>query len=235
MTDNYGYTEEGLKHYTCHRAAGPIAVDGKLDEPSWQIAPRSPRFEDLAEPGRPALFDTRAAMLWDDTFLYVGFWLEEPDIRATITERDALICLENDVEVFIAAKDAYFEFELNALGTIMERFWIWQDTYIEAGFADIPEFDLIENKKVDTLGGPGSGHRHPRGRRWCIGDWDMPGLQWGVHLDGTMSWESLWEWAIDDCWRGFNLIAPFEHGDEIFDRWICYAIEAPPEVGIYDF
>ena len=39
----------GLKpaRYTCYRAAGPIAVDGKLDEPSWQIAPKSTPFVDI--------------------------------------------------------------------------------------------------------------------------------------------------------------------------------------------
>ena len=109
------------------------------------------------------LFDTQAAMLWDDEHLYVGFWVEEPDIRATLTERDSMICRENDVEVFIAGQDAYYEFELNALGTIMERFYIWQDRYIEAGYADIPEFALIDNGIVDTLGGHWSGHKSARG------------------------------------------------------------------------
>ena len=109
--DNWGYTDEGLKHYTARRAAGPIVVDGHLDEPTWQHAPRSPRFEDLEEGGRPALFDTQAAIVWDDTFLYVGFWCEEPELRATYVERDSMICAENDVEVFIAGADAYFEFE----------------------------------------------------------------------------------------------------------------------------
>ena len=71
----------------------------------------------MEEPGRPALFDTRAAVLWDDEYLYVGFWLEEPDVRATYTTRDSMICEENDVEVFIAGEDTYYEFELNALGT----------------------------------------------------------------------------------------------------------------------
>ena len=28
--------------YTCYRAAGPIVIDGKLDEPSWQPR-RNPR------------------------------------------------------------------------------------------------------------------------------------------------------------------------------------------------
>ena len=124
-----------MKHYTSYRAKGPIAVDGHLDEESWQLVPKSPRFEDLEEPGRPALFDTRAAVLWDDEYLYVGFWLEEPDVRATYTTRDSMICEENDVEVFIAGENSYYEFELNALGTIMERFYVWQDAYIEAGYA----------------------------------------------------------------------------------------------------
>ena len=116
MTSKYGYSEEGLKHYTSYRAKGPIVVDGYLDEESWQLVPKSPRFEDLEEPGRPALFDTRAAVLWDDEYLYVGFWLEEPDVRATYTTRDSMICEENDVEVFIAGEDSYYEFELKCLG-----------------------------------------------------------------------------------------------------------------------
>ncbi|MBT4503645.1 MAG: carbohydrate-binding family 9-like protein [Gemmatimonadetes bacterium] len=77
--------------------------------------------------GRLAALEMRAAALWDADYLYVGFWLEEPDVRATYTERDSMICHENDVEVFIGGKDAYYEFELNALGTIMERFYIRQD------------------------------------------------------------------------------------------------------------
>jgi hypothetical protein len=222
MANPYGYTEDGLKHYTCYRAAGPIVVDGRLNEASWQQVPRSPRFEDLEEIGRPALFDTKAAMLWDDTYLYVGFWLEEPDIQATLRERDSMICLENDVEVFIAGKDAYFEFELNALGTIMERFYIWQDRYIQAGYSDNPEFDLLGPGIIDTLGGPGSGHAHPRGRRWVFRNWDMPGLQWAVHLDGTINDNSDidqgWTAEIAFPWQGLKDLAdgrplPAKEGD----------------------
>ena len=216
------YPEENLKHYTCYRAVGPIVIDGHLDEESWQKAPRSPRFEDLEEPGRLALFDTQSAMLWDDEYLYVGFWLEEPDIRATLTERDSMICRENDVEVFIAGQDAYYEFELNALGTIMERFYIWQDRYIEAGYADIPEFALIDNGIVDTLGGHWSGHKSARGRRWCFRSWDMPGLQWAVHLDGTINDSSDvdrgWFAEIAFPWQGLKHLAgdrslPAKEGD----------------------
>jgi len=208
MPSPYGYSEEGLKHYTCYRAAGPIQVDGRLDEASWQLAPKSPRFEDLEQPGRPALFDTRAAMLWDDTCLYVGFWVEEPNLRATYTRRDSMICEENDVELFIAGRDAYYEFELNALGTIMERFYVWQNAYVEAGYARIPEFDLLGTGLVDTLGGRWSGFHHPRGRRWAFREWDLPGLRWAVQVDGTLNDDSDldrgWTAEIAFPWQGLR-------------------------------
>jgi hypothetical protein len=78
----------------------PLAITGRLDEAVWQTAPKSPRFVDMVT-SAPAIFDTRAAALWDDENLYIGFWIEEPYIEAALTERDALIFMENDVEVFI--------------------------------------------------------------------------------------------------------------------------------------
>ena len=222
MENNYGYSEDGLKHYTSYRVNEPIVVDGNLDESSWQVAPRSPRFEDLEEPERPALFDTQAAVLWDDDYLYVGFWLEEPDVRATYTNRDSMICDENDVEVFIAGKDGYYEFEMNALGTIMERFYVWQDAYIEAGYSTLPEYDLQGTSLVDTLGGTKTGHAHPRGRRWAFREWDMPGLKWAVKVDGTINDPSDkdrgWTAEIAFPWQGLKNLAdgrslPAEEGD----------------------
>ncbi|MCY3712476.1 MAG: carbohydrate-binding family 9-like protein [Gemmatimonadetes bacterium] len=222
MTSDWGYSEEGLKHYTACRTIGPLVVDGRLDEPSWQHAVRSPRFEDLEEPGRPGLFDTRAAVLWDDDYLYVGFWVEDPDVRATYTERDSMICEENDVEVFIAGKDSYYEFELNPLGTIMERFYVWQNAYVEAGFGAHPEFDLQGTDLVDTLGGIKTGHAHPRGRRWAFRQWDMPGMKWAVHVDGTINdptdRDRGWTAEIAFPWQGLKHLAdgrslPAREGD----------------------
>jgi len=50
-----------------------------------------------------------------------------------------LIFRENDVEVFIDGGDCYYEFEINALGTIYEVFFIWQDAYKRGGRFDVPE------------------------------------------------------------------------------------------------
>src|SRR5438874_5762325 len=76
--------------------------------------------------GEPGFYDTRAAALWDDEFLYVGFWAEEPFVRASLTERDSLIFVENDLELFIDGGESYYEFEVNALGTVYEVFFIWK-------------------------------------------------------------------------------------------------------------
>jgi hypothetical protein len=96
----FPWPEDRIAHYAAHRAAGPIAIDGRLDEADWKAAPRSPRFSDLVR-GAPGIHDTRAAVLWDDQNLYVGYWVEEPFVEGTLTERDALIYKNNDVELAI--------------------------------------------------------------------------------------------------------------------------------------
>ena len=65
---------------------------------------------------------------------------------AAQTERDSLIFHENDVEVFIDGGDCYYEFEINALGTIYEVFFIWRDAYRRGSRFDVPEFDLLVGK-----------------------------------------------------------------------------------------
>ena len=121
----FPWPEDRIARYTARRASSPIVVDGRLDEADWRAVERSPRFADLIG-GRPGIHDTRAAVLWDDTYLYVGYWVEEPFVEATLTERDAPIYKNNDVELFIAGRDAYYEFEINAFGTIYEVFFIWE-------------------------------------------------------------------------------------------------------------
>ena len=104
----------------------------------------------------------------------------------------------------------------------MERFYVWQDAYIEAGYAELPEFDLLGTRLVDTLGGPQSGHRHSRGRRWAFREWDMPGLQWAVQVDGTINDSSDtdrgWTAEIAFPWEGLKHLAdgrslPAREGD----------------------
>ena len=200
--------EKDIPHYTAYRLKEPISVDGVLKETSWQAAPRSSRFVDLIS-GQPTVHDTRAALLWDDNHLYVGYWVEEPNVAATLTERDSPIYKNNDVEFFIAGKDSYYEFEINAFNTIYEVFFIWEQAYDKGGFASVPEFSRT-NPKVRPFNGVGF-KTHPRGRRLGSWAWDFPGLQTGVHVNGTLNQgqdkDSGWSVELAFPWPGMKWLA----------------------------
>ena len=198
-----------LAHYTCYRAAGPIQVDGRLDEPSWRMAPRSTSFVDIVT-GKPAWYDTYVKLLWDDDNLYFGFTVPERNITATLTKRDSKIYENNDVEVFIAGKDAYYEFEINALNTIYEVFWIWKDILkTHPLYSKAPEWNP-KGQRILMLDGVG-GHVHPRGERYGFLDWDFPGLRHAVHLDGTLNDPSTpdqgWTVELAFPWKGLHWLA----------------------------
>jgi hypothetical protein len=204
----FPWPRERIATYTALRTRGPIAVDGRLDEADWKAAPRSPRFSDLVR-GAPGIHDTRAAVLWDETHLYVAYWVEEPFVEGTLTERDSLIYTNNDVELFLAGRDAYYELEINSLGTIYEVFFVWEEAYERSGYARLPELD----RKTEGAR-PFRGVRfknHPRGPRIGFWRWDLPGLRTAVHVDGTVNDNSDrdrgWTVEIAIPWAGLAVLA----------------------------
>lgn len=214
--------------YVCYRTRTPLRIDGRLDADAWTAAPKSPRFVDMVT-GEPGFFETRAAALWDDENLYIGFWIEEPFVEAHFTQRDALIFNENDVEVFIDGGDAYYEFEINALGTIYEVFFIWQDAYQRGSRFDVPEFDLLSGRALSFGGNYDRTAEHfwwgthPRKARWAFVDWDFPGLRSAVHVDGALNNRQVvsrgWQVALAFPWAGMGWLAngrslPPQDGDE---------------------
>ncbi len=236
----FPWPEDRIAHYTAHRVAAPLEIDGRLDEASWRLAPRSPRFVDLVS-GTPTIHDTRAAVLWDDAYLYVGFWVEEPFVEATLTERDALVWTENDVELFVAGKDAYYELEINPLGTIYEALFVWEEAYERGGFNAAPELArTVEG--AQPFNGVGF-DKHPRGSRLGFFRWDMPGLKAAVSVDGTVNdntdRDRGWTAEIAIPWssmtwlaRGDGRAMPPREGDVWrmdFSRFNKYR-EAPPAV-----
>lgn len=193
----YGSNENLITHYNAFRITEPITIDGNLRKQVWENAKKSPSFVDMVT-GEPAFLDTKIASLWDENYLYVAFWVKEPNVQAKLTERDSLIYTESDIEIFIAGEDCYYEFQINALGTCYEVFYIWQDAYKKGNRFDIPEFDLL-NQKVDILGGFQDVlryNKHPRGRRWAFMDWDFPGLKTAVEVQGTINDSS----DVDEGW-----------------------------------
>lgn len=107
--------------YVCYRAAAPVQIDGRLDKPAWEHAPWTEDFVDIEGALKPLPpLRTRAKMLWDDTYLYIGAELEEPHVWATLTEHDSVIFQDPDFEVFIdpdGDNHNYYEIEINALNT----------------------------------------------------------------------------------------------------------------------
>ena len=143
--------------YVCRRAAGPLKIDGRLDEASWADADWTEVFGDIEGPAKPApRFRTRVQMLWDDQYLYIGAYLEEPHVWATLKDRDSIIFQDNDFEVFIdpdGDTHDYYELEMNALNTV---------------------WDLLLVKPYRD-GGP------------AVHAWDIQGLKTGVQVMGTLN------------------------------------------------
>ncbi|MBT3344497.1 MAG: carbohydrate-binding family 9-like protein [Gemmatimonadetes bacterium] len=114
-----------LPHYVIERAATSITIDGVLDpaEP-WSTATRIDSFQfPWWTSGTRETTTTR--LLWDEEYLYVAFVATDAHISAHLTERDAPVSRDDAVEVFFACDPAdvsvYFNFEFNALGTILDR------------------------------------------------------------------------------------------------------------------
>jgi len=205
------YSSKPISSYTCCRVHEPIEINGDLSKAVWQSCEQTSRFVDVVD-GAPALYDSRAALLYDDENLYVAFWCEEPFVRAKLTERDSLVFSENDIEVFIDGGETYYEFQLNALNTIYEVFYIWKDAYQRGGKYDIPAFDLL---KAQTFGGNHDRKNetfwhgsHPRGLRYIYRDWDFPGIKTAVQVDGEINNDDKpskgWTAEIAFPWAGMK-------------------------------
>jgi Carbohydrate-binding family 9 len=187
-------------HYTCLRTRAPLPVDADLSKSPWRKAIRSPRFVDMVI-GNPGYFDTRAAALWDDQALCIAFWIEEPFVEAALTKRDSLVFNENDVELFIDGGDCYYEFEINALGTVYEVLFVWKDAYRRGG-------RIIVSAKGQRI------------RAFL--DWDFPGMRSAVQVDGRINDRSVvdkgWFAEISLPWAGMQWLAngrplPPKNGD----------------------
>jgi hypothetical protein len=228
---------EEIVHYTAYRTAEKPQIDGRLGEMCWRGAARSPRFVDLITGGKTT-YDTRAAVLWDDASLYVGYWVEEPNVAARLTEYGSLIYQDNDVELFIAGKDTYYELELNALNTLYEVFFVWEDAYERGGYGGVPELSR-SNPKVRRFNGVA--FRHPRGNRIGSWAWRFPGIRTAVHVDGTLNdagdRDRGWTVEVALPWAGMDRLAradgrslPPKEGDTWrmdFSRFNQYKAPAP--------
>jgi len=109
------------RSYVCYKTNEAIKIDGIPDEKAWNSVPWTDYFVDIEGSAKPEpLYKTHAKMLWDDANLYIAAEIEDPNVWATLRQRDTIIFFDNDFEVFIdpdADTHAYYELEVNAYGT----------------------------------------------------------------------------------------------------------------------
>lgn len=114
----------GSPRYLIRCIEKPLEIDGRLQETEWAIAES---IDDFLFPWwkEGEKETTQARMLWDRERLYVSFVAQDRHISAVLTERDSAVSNEDCVEVFVAPDvkkvGSYFNFEVNALGTLLDR------------------------------------------------------------------------------------------------------------------
>jgi predicted metalloprotease with PDZ domain len=169
------------KGYVCYQTRVPIQIDGRLDDEGWRRAPWTDSFVDIRGDSAPApRFQTRARMLWDDTYLYVGAQLEEPHVWGTLLQHDSTIFQDNDFEVFIdpdGDNHEYYEIEINALNTEWDLFL--KKPYRDGGPA-VDEWEIPGLKTAVYVSG-------------TLGDSRDSDTSWSVEL--AIPWKSLAEFA----------------------------------------
>ncbi len=103
------------------RRVGPIALDGRLDEPAWQAAELQEGFrQSHPDEGATASVATRFRVLWDDENLYLGAECDDPqEPTATLSRRDRFVegdYISFDLDTTLDRRTAY-HFMVYASGT----------------------------------------------------------------------------------------------------------------------
>ena len=112
------------KSYIAYKTSVPIIIDGLDEDPAWKNADWTDYFVDIEGSKKPIPYlKTRVKILWDDNYFYFFANLQEPNVWADITQRDAVIYYNNDFEIFFKPYTEfpqYCELEMNALNTVWD-------------------------------------------------------------------------------------------------------------------
>ena len=164
------------------KTAGPMKLDGKLDEPVYQIASKvylknSITKAPVEDPG----YTTSAQVFYDETTFYIAFSCNDRDIHSSFSKRDEHLWEEEAVEVFIdvdSEPQNYVEIEVSPKNVLF-------DSYI------------VDPKKIDVPG---------------TAAFDLPGIRTAVSVDGTLGnrGDSDKNWSVEiaipfsDLVKNFN-------------------------------
>ncbi len=116
-----GAVEAPFPLLVCPKTSEPPVVDGKLEESIWQQASQVTNFVLTYSSGASLLAEeqTKAYVLYDDEYLYLGFHCTEAhmdQLWATIAERDGEVWRYDSIEIFLnpmIVSDEYFHLIVN--------------------------------------------------------------------------------------------------------------------------
>jgi hypothetical protein len=110
--------EPAVPRLVARRIAGPIHIDGKLDEPDWRAAQSSGPFVNTMS-GEAAAFEARVQVLYDADKLYCGFVVSDDYLKSHFEHNDDHLWEQDTVEVmFDPDGDGlnYFELQVSPRG-----------------------------------------------------------------------------------------------------------------------
>jgi len=110
--------------YPIRRMASSHSSPGETKGLLWEEAPPLPFFVPVTLASPLSRSDVR--VLWDDQAIHIRFDLEDLDIVATLTERDAPVWEEDVAEMFLkpyADETDYYEINVSPRGTLYDS-WI---------------------------------------------------------------------------------------------------------------
>jgi len=114
--------------YEVRRAAAPVTIDGHVNANEWSQASPAAEFIFPWDVQTGAKQKTHARLLWDDTNLYIAYEVEDTDITAQLTERDAAVYRDDTVEIFLNVRPSqtvgYYGIEINVRGAMFDYFCV---------------------------------------------------------------------------------------------------------------
>jgi len=109
---------------TVSKVTTPPTIDGRLDEPVWTSgdAPTTAAFVNTMN-GASAQPVAHARMLWDDEHLYVGFEVQDDQLKSSLREHDDHLWEQDAVELFLDPSGRglnYFELQISPRGVTFD-------------------------------------------------------------------------------------------------------------------
>lgn len=108
----------------CRWAKNAIRIDGELKDAAWDDAEALEDFSSYWAKRKPST-RTRALLLWDKSYLYFAAEMQDLDLFALTRQRNGMTWEDDVFKLFFkpSTKElAYYEFQVNALGTELELF-----------------------------------------------------------------------------------------------------------------